>query len=534
MTTSIPPLVLIASDVWAGNDGNWSTWSIKVGTSLQSFNILPSTSHGEIWVPGPQGCTASSAPLLCAASRGVGDFQGTQSLGFQENASSTWEQIGIYEFIAGGDLFQTTETGLYGLDDVVIGEKNASMKQVTVAGVVTRDFWLGSFGMAQIQSEFPVRNGSLPTLLDGMKEGNLTPTASFGFAAGAAYSEYRYAVFADVADAQRAESTPGGLIIGGYDQDSFQHPGVEILITNNETRSLVAHVRSIVASNTLNGTLSAMFDFPSLPMAIDSGVSQLWLPQRVCENLAEALGLTYDNSTELYLVNDTARTRLLELSPDFTFALAANATSHATANIVLPYAAFDLEVGQPFYNTTRRYFPIRRAPNDNIYVLGRTFLQESYLVVDWERGNFTMSQAKHHSTGQSVVAIRPYGGEKRISVGLRPGVIAGVAFGALAGVTVVAVAVYVLRRRKKASQKTPDSGATSSTYPEDKKNPDASELPDMRAVIAEANSVPIHELHQDPLRQQLMSTPVYELSGSEVGRELDADTGSSKMFLTKY
>jgi len=49
-------------------------------------------------------------------------------LGFQENASSTWEQIGIYEFVTGGDLFQTTETGLYGLDDVVIGEHNTSME----------------------------------------------------------------------------------------------------------------------------------------------------------------------------------------------------------------------------------------------------------------------------------------------------------------------------------------------------------------------------------------------------------------------
>jgi hypothetical protein len=91
--------------------------------------------------------------------------------------------------VTGGDLFQTTETGLYGLDDVVIGEHNTSLEDVTVAGVVTKDFWLGSLGLANVQSEFPVRNESLPSLLDAMKEGNLTSSVSFSLAVGAAYSE---------------------------------------------------------------------------------------------------------------------------------------------------------------------------------------------------------------------------------------------------------------------------------------------------------------------------------------------------------
>jgi hypothetical protein len=67
--------------------------------------------------------------------------------------SSTWEQIGIYELITGGDLFQTTETGLYGLDDVVIGEHNTSIQHTTVAGVVTKDFLAGEsrFGAGSVR-----------------------------------------------------------------------------------------------------------------------------------------------------------------------------------------------------------------------------------------------------------------------------------------------------------------------------------------------------------------------------------------------
>jgi hypothetical protein len=37
-------------------------------------------------------------------------------------------------------------------------------------------------------SEFPVRSGSLPSLLDGMKQANLTGSTSFGLATGASYS----------------------------------------------------------------------------------------------------------------------------------------------------------------------------------------------------------------------------------------------------------------------------------------------------------------------------------------------------------
>jgi hypothetical protein len=140
---SISPLVLEAGAIWAGNDGNWSTWPAQIGSPPQQFHILPSTSHGEVWIPGPQGCSGRSAPLNCASSRGVGSFQGSQSLGFLENASSTWEQIGIYEFIVGGDLFEATETGLYGQDAVALGSKGENViNNQTVAGTVTQDFWV--------------------------------------------------------------------------------------------------------------------------------------------------------------------------------------------------------------------------------------------------------------------------------------------------------------------------------------------------------------------------------------------------------
>jgi hypothetical protein len=286
-------------------------------------------------------------------------------------------------------------------------------------------------------------------------------------------------------------------------------------------------MQNLVVANTLNGTFSATFGLPTLQLAIDTGVSQLWLPKVICDTLSEALGLTYDPSTELYLVNDTARVQLLDLAPDFTFTLAANATSSDTVSIVLPYAAFDLEVGQPFYNTSRRYFPMRRAADEKLYVLGRAFLQEAYLIVDWERGNFSLSQARHQITQRDIVPIRPVSDEPSKHAGLNAGIIAGIAV-AISVVVLIAGAVGYMSWRKKRSQAAFLHENVASPYPDEKKEHGAMELSGMGALLAEANSTPVHELHHESFRQQLMSTPVYELPGERVERELDANGKAEK------
>ncbi|CAD6591030.1 MAG: hypothetical protein ASARMPREDX12_004894 [Alectoria sarmentosa] len=45
-------------------------------------------------------------------------------------------------------------------------------------------------------------------------------------------------------------------------------------------------------------------------------------------------------------------------------------------------------------DTTRYYFPLRQAVNESQYTLGRAFLQEAYVIVDYERSNFSVSQCR--------------------------------------------------------------------------------------------------------------------------------------------
>jgi hypothetical protein len=300
-------------------------------------------------------------------------------------------------------------------------------------------------------------------------------------------------------------------------------------VSDFESLNLAVHARSIVLSNTLQGTVSVTHDLLSMPMTIDSSVSQLWLPGVVCDQLELYLGLTYDTSTDLYIVNDTAHEKLVRLAPEMAFTLAADGISNVTTSVILPYAALDLQAGPPTYNFTTNYFPIRRASKGS--VLGRAFLQEAYLVVDWERSNFTISQAsKRGNRTRKIVAISaPSKATPTSSLGV--GAIVGIAIGAVILVVIVLGLVWWrlrARRLSKAAAPT-DVPRPTSSWPEDKKladiEPDHKELPDNNrdSIQSEAMSVPLYELHEEQNRYQLMGDPVrYELPADRVESELEA------------
>lgn len=193
---TIYPLVLEAG-LWAGNDGNWSTWPIQVGEPPQQFHVLPATSNGETWVPLIESCTSSPSvalqdPNICGESRGVGDFEGVQSTGYQHNASSSWKNIGTYNLPVQAGLFDDDQAGLYGTDDVGLRDLTGIMNLTgqSVAGIVTKDFWLGSLGIAKRAANFSTEKTIVPSLLEEMKAQNLTPSASFGLDVGASYGGY--------------------------------------------------------------------------------------------------------------------------------------------------------------------------------------------------------------------------------------------------------------------------------------------------------------------------------------------------------
>jgi hypothetical protein len=193
-------------------------------------------------------------------------------------------------------------------------------------------------------------------------------------------------------------TTPGGrdvlgsLTLGGYDASRFCANDLTFVFSPDNERDLVVGVVGLSANTTSKQNIN-LLKRDDLNMFIDSTIAEMWLPTEICKAFEDAFGLKYDSRTKLYLVDDTLHSSLLAQNPSITFTLGQKYSTDATLKITLPYAAFDLEASPPYRGLRKksRYFPIRQGQNSSQWVLGRTFLQEAYLTVDWERQNFSLS-----------------------------------------------------------------------------------------------------------------------------------------------
>lgn len=195
-------------------------------------------------------------------------------------------------------------------------------------------------------------------------------------------------------------------------------------------------------------------------VVIDTTVAELWLPEQICEAFEKAFGLTYDNTTQLYLVDDVLHQTLQAQNITVTISLHQSYTKDGTVDITLPYSAFDLEAQYPYQGLKNKtkYFPLRRAKDKNQWTLGRMFLQEAYLAVDWERAHFSVYQCDwtYGKPTNITTIVSPKFLENAEANTGTPGSHTGVKVGIVVGCVFVvifigaAIAGYYWRRRRNA------------------------------------------------------------------------------------
>lgn len=165
------------------------------------------------------------------------------------------------------------------------------------------------------------------------------------------------------------------MTLGGYDASKFTPNDVEFTLATDISRDLLVGIQSIRFSDSKTSNKELLSD--GILAFVDSAVPHIWLPLSACRAFEKAFGIIYDDTTDLYLVNNTLHDRLLSQNASVTFVLGDNTSGGKTVEITLPYLSFDLQANYKFLNASSRYFPLRRADNDTQYTLGRTFLQES-------------------------------------------------------------------------------------------------------------------------------------------------------------
>ena len=369
------------------------------------------------WVVETEGCTVGDT--TCINGRG---------LLFNPNSSSTWSQYGFYALGAEQNLGSTGDAR-YGNDTVGLGIQGSGGPTLTdqvIGAFATDDFYLGFFGVNPASTNFTLQQQGEASYMTTLKNRNLIPSLSFGYTAGNKY---------------RLKQVLGSLTLGGVDTGLFTPNTLSIPLGPQEGRSLLVGIQSI-SSVDQNGTTSNLLS-SGIMAFVDSTEAQIWLPVEACQAFETAFGLTYDDTDNLYLVDDALHTQLQAQNASVTFTLGSTASGGQTINITLPYYSFDLLLTPPAANLTSNthYFPLRRAANDTQYTLGRTFLQEAYLTVDWERQNFSISECLFSENYQQTLVAIQSPNDTTSSGSSSTGKTVGIAVGVVVGVLVIAAAI---------------------------------------------------------------------------------------------
>jgi hypothetical protein len=456
--------------------------------------------------------------------------------------------------------FKIEANGHYGLDAVGLRD-SATAELVTiphsiVAAVETTQFYNGLFGLGITTSNFVDKHIYSPFTMMVADLGHI-PSYTYGFTAGAYY--------------RNGGTSHSSLVLGGYDQNRFEPHNIEFRLQRNEDRLPQALVRGIEVSvkeealkpdvwSSNPQILSRMNE--SFVAVIDSSTPFIHVPDSVIRHFVENMQLTWNKAVEAYIVNDDQRTDLLKEDMfSFTFSLSSfdNTDNFGSplevdgvVNITLPGAAFVHLLRYPYNDEaiawgapSQPFFPIKRAEDDK-FILGRTFLQEAYLLTKYDSEIFSIHQAKHPSNpaqfdikavAQPMRSDFPPPKSRQESGGLTKSQMIGIVCGTVVVCLIGLFAFFFCCQKRRKARKAmamaafhDTKDAESSIMEETPRTPVArifskilrrkqsrKSEPDSEAAGTESNPA---EVGADATHE------VYELSAPLPAVELDADTGS--------
>ncbi|KAE9375809.1 acid protease [Stipitochalara longipes BDJ] len=485
------PVIVPSSESWDGNDGPWSTFVFQIGTPPQTIKLLPSTASDQTWVVATEGCQTGD-PSDCHTLRGeLYDY----------NTSSTWDpnlsslSSDIYPLELEVAL-NYTGNGRYGFDDITlgyVGSGGLAVKNQSIAGIATKSYFMGLFGLTPRSQNFTNFNNPIPSFMQSLQSEQQIPSLSWSYTAGNQY---------------RLGNVLGSLVLGGYDSSRFVKNNVSFgLDVDTEIAVTLEAITTGTGQSLLPSTVTAIY--------LDSTLPYIYLPTDACALFETAFGLTWNDTAQMYLLTGSQHSALQAQNPSLTFRLG---TSPNTVNITLPYAAFDLNASWPLVTTTTPYFPLRRAVN-NTYILGRTFFQEAYVIADYESKSLSVSQCEWDKPlSQNIVSILPANATNTpapssASHSLPTGAIAGISVGGAAVSLVGIVLLYLCHfKPRRQRQRAAELAANTPAEQEQVLKPEMADTSVASPTVYEAEGTKL----SPPVEIGEGERPIYEMPAVEI------------------
>jgi hypothetical protein len=384
----------------------------------------------------------------------------------------------------------------------------------------TDDFYIGSFGLSPQSINITSENDHFPSIVGSLRQQGLIPSTSWGYLAGASYRSYPISAF-------------GSLTLGGYDSSRFNMASNLTLAGGSDPyRPFLLGIESITS-----GDNSLLLE--PIITALDSIVTQIWLPISACKAFESTFGLVWNDTYELYLLDNDQHSALVAKNASITFTLSTgNGNSTDRLTITLPYAAFDLEASPPLAgNETFYYFPLKQAANETQYTLGRTLLQEVYVLADYDRGLITLYEAVYpdSSVQSNIVTICPPGSStcnasssQSTPQKLSTGAIVGTAIGG-AILVCLGIGIWIItKKRRQVSVKVTESISNAGLGTSDNSEPDDTQVRQAHSELEAPFGYPNKtwksgiDSGYTPPRQELSSDGILESGGTEL-HEIEGD-----------
>lgn len=352
---SIPP-----AQNWVGNNGPWSSFGLQIGSPAQEVAVLPATSKSNIWAVQNDSCSSMIAVGDCEAFFG-GLYEPENSTSFVDLKRSDQEPYFELPFRPEQSLGYEGNAQI-GTDNVRFQDGRILPKQVISVFAETDPFLAtGLLGLndqpLNITSSFDNYTSPLSTL----RKAEVIPSSFWAYNAGARYLESR---------------PLASLTLGGYDagRGGELKDALKVNMAPSDFRDLVISVERIsIGERTVE---------PKIEAYIDSIIPELWLPESACKIFEDAFDLQWNESAQMYLLDDQHLDQLFSKPlAKVNFTLADPADTSNSINISFSYGAFGLQARYPLAgiqdDSVLYYFPLKRANESTGYYLGHAFLQEA-------------------------------------------------------------------------------------------------------------------------------------------------------------
>ncbi|KAI6881578.1 hypothetical protein KC360_g6598 [Hortaea werneckii] len=559
-----------------GPDGPWWTIVQAVNYPDQFMTLLPSLSNNSLLI-NSTACLSQSA--ICPTPQPDQFFTWTD---YEiENNKTPSEELQPDEWdewyasllnMSGTGQFFSERMNLHPEGDIsVVNEMNYLVMGISnsySAGFAGGAEYTFDTGFFSLYAEYDIF--SWPDQASGFVWYNnrtLNDAYKLGYVPSVSYGLHVGSVVANV--------TPS-LILGGYDSSRILTPP---LISDSRSFSLTGISLNVTEGGNaytsdqslpLTGLLQANgSSVESMEVYPDPGLPYMYLPRETCDAITEHLPVEYNSDFNLYFWNIEDENYHKILTSPHVLAFTFSAGSSETT-IKIPLALMNLTLEYPLVSESTPYFPCSPwTPSRAPYHLGRSFLQGAFLGQNWNTSKLFLAQAPgpgymsqtlktiaytdeniepapnapswdstwsgtltalQTEESQAPVADGEDAKEAEDSDdGVSGGGIAGIVVGVVAGVAIIAGALFWVLRRRRQNARSHTGGqedarpyyATDSRSPSDgptyyQDSPDFGSM-DKGAATRETpigHQIPMAEISANPDPVEMPTPPPQELAGS--------------------